>query len=94
MLDFGFHQFYLYQLQLDKGGNKMNSVMFLIGTIIFVLYISGLMYAIYWGHNSQRIERENDPEMKDYYGRHGHFGENATEFFKETKHQNYDEEEL
>ena len=52
------------------------------------------MYAIYWGHNSQRIERENDPEMKDYYGRHGHFGENATEFFKETKHQNYDEEEL
>ena len=35
--------------------------MFLIGFIIFVLYIVGLLYAIYWGHNSQRKEFENDP---------------------------------
>jgi len=47
--------------------------MFLIGFIIFVLYIVGLLYAIYWGHNSQRKEFENDPELKGYYNRHNNY---------------------
>ena len=49
-------------------GNML--VMFIIGFIIFCFYLFGLLYAIYWGHNSQRKEMENDPEMRNYYARH------------------------
>ena len=45
--------------------------MFLIGFVIFALYMFGLLYAIYWGHNSQREDMENDPELRNYYSRHG-----------------------
>ena len=38
--------------------------MFIIGAVIFVLYISGLIYMINWGHNSQKRKLENDPEIK------------------------------
>jgi len=48
----------------------MMAVMFLIGFIIFGLYLFGLLYAIYWGHSSQREEMENDPELRNYYSRH------------------------
>ena len=45
-------------------GNML--VMFIIGFIIFCFYIAGLIYAIYWGHSTQRKEMENDPELRDY----------------------------
>ena len=50
-------------------GNML--VMFLIGFIIFCFYLFGLLYAIYWGHNSQRQDSLNDPELRNYYSRHG-----------------------
>ncbi len=46
-------------------------VMFIIGFIIFCFYLFGLLYAIYWGHNSQKKDMENDPELRSYYARHG-----------------------
>ena len=52
-------------------GNML--VMFLIGFIIFCFYIAGLIYAIYWGHSTQRKEMENDPELRDYYNRHHNY---------------------
>ena len=36
--------------------------MFIIGTIIFTLYIIGLIYMINWGHKSQENEELNDSE--------------------------------
>tara|TARA_Y100001934_G_C11972897_1_gene594867 strand:- start:368 stop:502 length:135 start_codon:yes stop_codon:yes gene_type:complete len=38
--------------------------MFIIGAVIFVLYVAGLIYMINWGHNSQKRKLENDPEIK------------------------------
>ena len=46
-------------------------VMFIKGFIIFCFYLFGLLYAIYWGHNSQKKDMENDPELRSYYARHG-----------------------
>ncbi len=48
-------------------------VMFIIGFIIFCFYLFGLLYAIYWGHNSQREDMENDPELRNYYNRHHNY---------------------
>ena len=48
-------------------------IMFIIGFIIFSFYIAGLLYAIYWGHNTQRQEMMNDPELRDYYNRHNNY---------------------
>ena len=45
-------------------------VMFFIGFIIFAVYIYALLKAIYWGHNSQRQDMLNDPELRNYYSRH------------------------
>ena len=45
-------------------------VMFIIGFIIFCFYLFGLLYAIYWGHNSQREDMLKDPELRNYYSRH------------------------
>ena len=39
--------------------------MFIIGAIIFTLYVSGLIYMINWGHNSQKRKLESDPEIKN-----------------------------
>jgi len=39
--------------------------MFVIGAIIFTLYIIGLIYMINWGHKSQEIEELNDPELSE-----------------------------
>ena len=50
-------------------GNML--AMFIIGFIIFCFYLFGLLYAIYWGHNSQKKDMENDPELRSYYARHG-----------------------
>ena len=45
--------------------------MFIIGFIIFAIYLYALLRAIYWGHNSQREDQLNDPELRNYYSRHG-----------------------
>ena len=42
-------------------GNML--IMFIVGFIIFCFYIAGLIYAIYWGHSTQRKEMMNDPEI-------------------------------
>jgi len=52
-------------------GNML--IMFIVGFIIFCFYIAGLIYAIYWGHNTQRHEMMNDPELRDYYNRHHNY---------------------
>ncbi len=50
----------------------MNSpIMFIIGCVIFFVYLYALLKAIHWGHNSQREDMLNDPEMRNYYSRHG-----------------------
>ena len=41
--------------------------MFIIGFIIFALYLWGLLTMIYRSHRQQRKELENDPELKAYY---------------------------
>ena len=41
--------------------------MFIVGFIIFALYIWGLLTMIYRGHKQQREEFENDPEIKAYF---------------------------
>jgi len=46
-------------------------VMFIVGFVIFVIYIYALLRAIKWGHDSQRKDLLNDPELRNYYGRHG-----------------------
>jgi len=45
-------------------------IMFGIGFIIFAVYIYALLRAIHWGHNSQRQDMLNDPELRNYYSRH------------------------
>tara|TARA_Y100000401_G_C8179497_1_gene153256 strand:- start:92 stop:382 length:291 start_codon:yes stop_codon:yes gene_type:complete len=47
--------------------------MFIVGFIIFCFYIAGLIYAIYWGHSTQRNEMLNDPELIEYYNRHHNY---------------------
>ena len=39
--------------------------MFIIGAVIFILYVVGLIYMINWGHNSQKRKMQNDPEIKN-----------------------------
>ena len=46
-------------------------IMFAVGFIIFAVYIYALLRAIYWGHTKQREEMLNDPELRNYYARHG-----------------------
>jgi hypothetical protein len=46
-------------------------IMFSIGCVIFFAYLYALLRAIHWGHNSQREDMMNDPEMRNYYSRHG-----------------------
>ncbi len=41
--------------------------MFIIGTIVFLLYIIGYVYMIYKAHNQQKKDLENDPELRSYY---------------------------
>ena len=41
--------------------------MFIIGSIIFILYITGLLFIVNNGHNEQKREMMNDPEIpKDF----------------------------
>lgn len=45
----------------------MSSSMFIIGSIIFILYMSGLLFLVNKGHTEQKKEIMNDPEIpKDF----------------------------
>ena len=37
--------------------------MFIIGSIIFILYMTGLLFMINKGHNEQKKDMMNDPEI-------------------------------
>ena len=41
----------------------MNTSMFIIGFVIFSMYIWGLIYMINWGHKSQENDQTKDPEL-------------------------------
>ena len=41
----------------------MNVIMFIVGFIIFFLYIIGLLYMINRGHTEQKEDVLNDPEI-------------------------------
>ena len=43
----------------------LSNTMFIIGFIIFSLYIIGLFYMINWGHKSQEKKENRDSEIKD-----------------------------
>ena len=47
----------------------LTAAMFVIGFIIFVLYMVGYLYMINTAHKQQRRQFENDPEMKGYYSK-------------------------
>ena len=42
----------------------LSKSMFIIGFIIFSIYLIGLLYMINWGHKSQEEEESNDKEIK------------------------------
>ena len=44
--------------------------MFIVGLIIFILYMVGYLYMVTTAHKQQRRDLEGDPEMRDYYARH------------------------
>ena len=44
--------------------------MFIVGFIIFILYMVGYLYMVTTAHKQQRRELDGDPEMRDYYSRH------------------------
>ena len=41
--------------------------MFVVGLIVFILYLSGYVYMIFKAHRKQQEEFRNDPELKSYY---------------------------
>mgnify|MGYP001453732757 CR=1 FL=1 len=41
----------------------LSTSMFVIGFIIFSLYLVGLIYMINWGHKSQEKDETNDSEI-------------------------------
>ena len=41
--------------------------MFIIGMIVFILYILGYVYMIYKASQQQKKEFDNDPELQAYY---------------------------
>jgi len=59
-------------------------IMFIVGSVIFFVYIYALLRAIYWGHNSQREDMLRDPELRNYYARH-----NEADFIDYDGHGNY-----
>ena len=40
--------------------------MFVIGLIVFILYLSGYVYMIIKASNQQKEELANDPELQEY----------------------------
>ena len=43
----------------------MNTSMFIIGFVIFSMYIWGLIYMINWGHKFQENDQTKDPELEN-----------------------------
>ena len=41
--------------------------MFVIGLIVFVLYLTGYVYMILKASSQQKKEFDNDPELQEYY---------------------------
>ena len=41
--------------------------MFIVGIIVFILYLTGYVYMIYKAHNQQKEEFDRDPELREYY---------------------------
>jgi|TARA_B110000858_G_C17598062_1_gene378742 hypothetical protein len=42
----------------------LSNSMFVIGFVIFSLYLFGLLYMVNWGHKSQEKDESHDPEIK------------------------------
>ncbi len=42
----------------------LSKSMFIVGFIIFSIYLFGLLYMINWGHKSQEKDEANDKEIK------------------------------
>ncbi len=42
----------------------LSKSMFIVGFIIFSIYLIGLLYMINWGHKSQEEAESNDKEIK------------------------------
>lgn len=42
----------------------LSKSMFIVGFIIFSIYLIGLLYMINWGHKSQEEDEANDKEIK------------------------------
>ena len=67
LLEFGFHQFLLSQLQSDKGTKTINIsmdlIIFIVGFIIFVLHLIAFLTIIYRQNKIQDEELDNDPEL-------------------------------
>ena len=42
----------------------LSTSMFIIGFIIFSIYLIGLFYMINWGHKSQENDQTKDPELE------------------------------
>ena len=68
--------YWVFLLQLDreeeteKKNFKMSTPvpfsMFVIGLIVFILYLSGYVYMIIKASNQQKEELANDPELQEY----------------------------
>tara|TARA_B100000927_G_scaffold139135_1_gene112300 strand:- start:86 stop:253 length:168 start_codon:yes stop_codon:yes gene_type:complete len=41
--------------------------MFIVGIIVFILYLTGYVYMIYKAHRQQKEEFDRDPELREYY---------------------------
>ena len=69
MLEFGFLQFLLFLYQSDKEMKTINIsmdlIIFIVGFIIFVLYLIAFLSVIYRQNKIQDQELENDPELNN-----------------------------
>ena len=71
LLESGFHRFSLYQLQLDKEEVTIkiremdDKVIFIVGFVIFCLYLIGFLSVIHKQNSIQDEELKNDPEIKN-----------------------------
>lgn len=43
----------------------LSNSMFIVGFVIFLMYLIGLFYMINWGHKSQEKEEANDTEISN-----------------------------
>ena len=43
----------------------LSNSMFIVGFVIFSIYIIGLLYMINWGHNTQEEAESNDKEINE-----------------------------